>query len=309
MLDRHLQYVVATASTGSFSAAAEQIGVTQSAITKGVAGWERQVGFLIFNRGPHGVTVTERGEEFLERALRLLDVAEELLHLGSSQRDPFMDVVRIGVCPNALDRALLDPVERLLSKHPKITIDVAGGNFERIARQLRAGDVDVAVGFKSAFEDHADFEVIDLGHPDTTLFVRHGHPLLEKVNPVWMDVAEYTLIAPLDSRPYDTLFRRLYEEKGVDPRHRIHRIDCFSLVKRVVLTTDAVGFVDVSHTLSQRFNAQFAAVAVYNDDSRTSMCCAIRHRRALRPAVRAFINACRKSVGGQATGLPAPDAG
>ncbi len=44
MLDRRLQYVVSTARYGSFTAAAERIGVTQSAITKSVADLERQLG-------------------------------------------------------------------------------------------------------------------------------------------------------------------------------------------------------------------------------------------------------------------------
>ena len=50
MIDRRLQYVVSTARYGSFTAAAERVGVTQSAITKSVADLERQLGYSIFTR-------------------------------------------------------------------------------------------------------------------------------------------------------------------------------------------------------------------------------------------------------------------
>ncbi len=45
MIDRRLQYIVSTARFGSFTAAAERVGVTQSAITKSVADIERQLGY------------------------------------------------------------------------------------------------------------------------------------------------------------------------------------------------------------------------------------------------------------------------
>ena len=55
MLDRRLLYVVATAKYGSFTAAAEKVGVTQSAITKSIGDLERQIGYLLFNRTARGV--------------------------------------------------------------------------------------------------------------------------------------------------------------------------------------------------------------------------------------------------------------
>src|SRR5580658_2476137 len=99
MLDQRFNHLVAVARCGSFTAAAQAIGVTQSAVTKGVADLERQLGFAVFHRTARGALLTEKGSDFVERAARLLDDARELLDGSSSPNDPYTGTLRIGVSP------------------------------------------------------------------------------------------------------------------------------------------------------------------------------------------------------------------
>src|SRR5580692_11579025 len=98
MLDPRLNHLVAVARCGSFTAAAQSIGVSQSAVTKGVADLERQLGYSLFHRTARGALLTEKGSDFLERAARLLEDARELLE-GSPNSDPYAGTLRIGVAP------------------------------------------------------------------------------------------------------------------------------------------------------------------------------------------------------------------
>ncbi|MBL4800493.1 MAG: LysR family transcriptional regulator [Emcibacter sp.] len=295
MIDRRLQYVVSTARFGSFTAAAERVGVTQSAITKSVADLERQLGYSIFNRTARGVLLTEEGRIFVERAARLLDEAQELFRGASPGSDPYAGILRIGVCPTSLEWLLLEPLSKLLARHPKIRFDIVGGTYDRIVQQLRAGAIDVALGYEAVFKEQPDFRREPLSSMPTTFFVRHGHPILACDDVTAADIAKYDLISPSGFAPNDYVLRKLYEEAGVDPSEYIHTIDNFPLVSRLVRETDTISLVSIHYTNNPTFKSRFTSIPL-----RASLlpvmplCCATRLRWSPRPAVRAFINACRE---------------
>ncbi len=177
MLDARLNHVVAAAQQGSFTAAARVVGVTQSAITKSIAELERQLGYLIFHRTSRGALLTVEGRVFVDRATRLLEDAKDLLRGPSAREDAYAGPLRIGVCPASLEWQLVEPATALLARHPSIRLDVSGAGFERVAQQLRNGDIDVALGFDEAFAERADFRREPLPAAPTVLFARKDHPL------------------------------------------------------------------------------------------------------------------------------------
>src|SRR5882757_8270238 len=103
MLDARFNHVVAVANAGSFTAAGELIGLTQSALTKSIADLEAQIGFAIFHRTSRGIVLTERGRDFVERTARLLDDERELFHRPPGPKDVYATTVRVGVCPASLE--------------------------------------------------------------------------------------------------------------------------------------------------------------------------------------------------------------
>jgi DNA-binding transcriptional LysR family regulator len=89
MIDPRLRYLIAIGREGSFSSAAKVLGVTQSAVTKYVAELEKQAGYALFHRGRHGAIATDLGGNFLERIMRLLEDAEDILGPRTGASDPF----------------------------------------------------------------------------------------------------------------------------------------------------------------------------------------------------------------------------
>ena len=294
MIDRRLQYVVATARYGSFTAAAERVGVTQSAVTKSVADLEQQLGYALFSRTARGVLLTEEGRAFVERASRLIEEAEDLFRGTTPGSDPYTDVLRIGVCPASLEWMLLEPLAALLARHPKIRFDIVGSSYDQIVQQLRAGSIDVALGYDAAFEEQPDFRREPLPPMPTTFFVRHGHPILECEEVTTTELAKYDLILPSGSAPHDYYWRQIYEEAGVDPRERLHKIDYFPIVTRLVSESDTLSIVALQYTTSRTFRSRFACVPFLETRSLAPLCCATRLRWSPRPAVRAFIKAFRE---------------
>src|SRR5919107_2120365 len=94
-----LRYAQAVAETKSFSAAARAYGVTQPALSNGIAKLEERLGDKLFDRSPRGVTQTGFGARILpliERALVALDaVTAEARRLT----EPGEQKIRVGVSP------------------------------------------------------------------------------------------------------------------------------------------------------------------------------------------------------------------
>ena len=182
----------------------------------------------------------------------------------------------------------------LLSRHPAIRLDISASSFERMAQQLRSGGVDVAVGFEAAFSEQPDFRREALAPLRTTLFARKDHPILGVGKVTEQELARYSIVSPSDSRPYGAYIRQIFESQGVDATTRIHIVDHFALVKRLVANSDALGVAAVAYTTTASFSRSFARVPFLESFPLAPLCCAVRTRWEARPAVRAFMKACRE---------------
>ena len=289
VIDRRLAHVVAVAREGSFTAAASTVGVTQSAITKSIADLEAGLGYLIFHRTSRGAMLTEEGREFVERASRLLEDATDLLQ-GARRKDPYAGTLSIGICPASVEWCLIEPLSTLLSQYPSVRVDVSGSTFERIVQQLRTGRVDIAVGFDVAFRDWPDLVRTPMTPLKSTLFVRKHHPILECTNITAREIAAYEFVAPSDSQPYSTIIRNIFESQGQDWQSHLHIVDYFPIVRRIVLSSNAIGVVSATHAKSSRFSRQFETIDAFDPFPLTPLCCATRSRWEPKPAARAFIS-------------------
>ncbi|MBV8819694.1 MAG: LysR family transcriptional regulator [Acidobacteriaceae bacterium] len=297
MLDSRLNYVVAVARVGSFTAAADAVGVTQSAITRSVAYLEQQLGYSIFYRTSRGVLLTEEGRDFVERAARLLEDTGELLKRPRDSGDAYAGRLRIGVCPASIEWRLVEPLADLLQRHPSIRVDISGSTFERMVQLLRNGSVDVALGFDAAFADWPDLRREPIPAVVTRLFVRRGHPILERTSITPHDLADFDFVSPSEGRPYGAVIRAIYENEGIEWQRRVHTVDYFPIVRRIVATSNAIGLVVEPYARSRAFRSEFETIEA-DMGLRSPMCCATRMRWEPKPAVRAFIATLREDASG-----------
>ncbi|MFS8084719.1 MAG: LysR family transcriptional regulator [Acidobacteriota bacterium] len=142
---RQIKAFVAIAETGTFTAGAVRVHVTQAAISMQIRQLETETGAQLFVRAPRRVILTEAGEKLLERAyviLREHDAAlEELAALTGAHRGR----LRIGSASAMVSADPLPQVLRELRKvHPGVETSVASGTSESLVAQVLAGELDAA---------------------------------------------------------------------------------------------------------------------------------------------------------------------
>ena len=142
---RQLKAFVGIAETGTFTAAALRVHVTQAAISMQIRQLENEVGAKLFVRAPRHVILTEAGEHLLHRARQILrehDAAiEEIAELAGAERGR----LRIG---SASAMVLTDPLPKILKdirkRHPRADLTVTSGTSESLVEQILAGEMDLA---------------------------------------------------------------------------------------------------------------------------------------------------------------------
>lgn len=142
---RQLRAFVAIADSGTFTAAAQQVHVTQAAISMQIRQLETELGAKLFVRAPRRVVLTEAGEQLLQRARHILrdhDAAvDEVAELAGTQRGR----LRIGSASAVVTTDVLPKLlQEIRRQHTGANISLVSGTSDALVHQLLNGELDLA---------------------------------------------------------------------------------------------------------------------------------------------------------------------
>ncbi|HMN94199.1 MAG TPA: LysR substrate-binding domain-containing protein [Hydrogenophaga sp.] len=150
---RQLRYFVAIADCGSFTKAAERVYVAQSALSHQLAQLEDELGVRLFSRSRRGVELTEAGQRFLPHAVSILRQVDEAVASARHRSEALTGKVVFGI-PHSASNALALPLLREVhERHPGIELELTEELTGNLLRQLRAGQIQLAVLFDDGHLD------------------------------------------------------------------------------------------------------------------------------------------------------------
>jgi DNA-binding transcriptional LysR family regulator len=137
-----MQAFVRVVETGSFSAAARALNMGQPAISKTVAQLEARLGVRLLMRSTHGLTPTEAGQSFYERAKRSIEEADEAEAVARGAGKGLIGRLRISAAVTFARLHIVPHLPKFLAAHPGLTLDVVLD--DRIIDLIEEG-VDIAL--------------------------------------------------------------------------------------------------------------------------------------------------------------------
>jgi DNA-binding transcriptional LysR family regulator len=140
-----LRALHAVALTGNVTRAAEQLLMTQPAVSHAIRGLERELGVALLVRRAGGVSLTAVGASVAERAGIILAQLESLRADASAAADQTSVTLRLGVLPSANARLVPPLLRAYATAHPDVRVTVIEGSDSEVLDWLRTGAVDVAV--------------------------------------------------------------------------------------------------------------------------------------------------------------------
>lgn len=195
-----LQMVVTIARTGSFAAAARELGKVPSALTYSVRQLEDALDVLLFDRRSRQAKLTAAGEELLREGQLLLQqldaVANRVKRVASGWETELTVVVDKAIAPHAV----FDLMEAFLALKPptrlKMRSEVMTGTWE----PLLHGEADLAIGISSDRLSAPDIRCEPIGKHHFVLAVATHHPLAQEPEPLSPAlVAQHRIVAVADS--------------------------------------------------------------------------------------------------------------
>lgn len=242
---RHLRHVLALDAHRNFARAAEDLGLTQPALSHSLGALEKRLGARLFDRDRSRVVPTPVGQRLIDHARALVaqaDAAERdvqmMIGLGTGE-------LKIGSAPYSTEISVGTAVGRLMRLHPGLKADLSLHDWPALMRMILSGELDIAIGESSYAAEDPRFVVEPLPQHRGVFFFRPGHPLASKENVTLADLHEYPLVmntlparlmalmkSPAPATQFDSLERELKPEMRVETLH---------LARLITIESDAIG--------------------------------------------------------------------
>ena len=172
---RHLRYFVAIAEERSFTRAAERLWIAQPGLSQQMRALERELGVELLERHARGVTLTQAGELFLERARVALAATDVAAATGRELQAGVIGSLRLGVASGPgwpLTSELLQGFSR---ERSGVELSVVQGHGGMLWRDLRDGRLDAVLA--PAGSATSGMKALDLGSAEWMALIGTGHPL------------------------------------------------------------------------------------------------------------------------------------
>lgn len=144
-----LKTFIAVCKHGTFAAAGERIGLTQSAVSSQIKRLEESLGFALFDRTGRSATLNASGQTTLVRAEEICALYAKLGDVPDDRST--QGLLRIGAIASTQSTLLARALLRLRAAYPKVRVHVSPGVSMRLMDDLDAGKIDAAVIIRPPF--------------------------------------------------------------------------------------------------------------------------------------------------------------
>ena len=246
MLDvRRMKVLREVATRGSFSAAAEALSYTQSAVSQQIDALEREVGTKLVERSARQIRLTDAGEALVrhtESVLANLAEAEAELEALAGLRS---GRVRLASFPSAGSAIVPQAIANFRARHPAVELRLIEAEPEHSLPRLRAGELDIALTYSPSLvadEALAGLDTERLLEDPFYLVLPVGHPLAARARVRLKDLAGEPWINGTDACPCSGQVGRACALAGFEP-HVAFESDDFATVQGLVAAGVGVALI------------------------------------------------------------------
>ena len=222
-----MQYFRAVCKYNNITKAAAELHITQPSISNAIKDLEEEFGVNLFYRLSKGISLTDEGHIFLERASKILDSVDELSALMSSLSNRAQGV-KIGVPPMISTILFPQMFQQFRKLYPDVTLTINDQGSSHLRELVADGSLDVAIISTSA-QDSMNFERVNIQDTEILFCVSKGHPLAQ-ASSVTVNLIQQEPLVLLREDSYQTIaIKKLYKKYGVTPNvilysNQIHAI-------------------------------------------------------------------------------------
>jgi LysR family carnitine catabolism transcriptional activator len=191
---RHIRAFLKIAETRNFTRAANDLHVSQSALTVQVQQLEESLGVRLFDRNKRGVTLTAAGKDVFGPLQRLFNDAQTIVEHARDLSSASTGFVSIAALPTVCAGPLPELVRSFLDSFPGIRVQISDVIAERVREAVLKREVDFGIGTLSGKD--AELRAIPLFQDRLVVFAPRGHLLSGKRTVTLREASAHGLILP-----------------------------------------------------------------------------------------------------------------
>lgn len=240
-----IHYFLHLCRTGSFSETARQLFVAQPAVSKQIAGLEKELGFALFTRTNRGVELTPGGQLLYEFFAEADQTFQRVRSEAERRMRDRREHLAVGVLENLGLEELSPVIASLRQDYPQLEISLARLDNPTLLEQLSEGKLDAAITFDHAMEGRSGVRYLELVLEQSLFVLSRDHPLARREALSPRDLSGQ-IICETRSREgdgSDGYLRRLVTLLGIRPTGFLS-VDNLASGLAAVETNQAVGLID-----------------------------------------------------------------
>ncbi len=286
---QHLKAFLTVARCGSFTSAAQQLYLTQPAISKRIAALEEQLDCRLFDRFGRTVTLTEAGKALLPRAEQILqsvaDTELALSNLAGEVRGP----LRLATSHHIGLHHLPQILQTFTRAHPQVQLELDFIDSEQAYEALQRGDIELALVTlpdNTTRDAMSSIEAQPLWHDPLSLVVARDHPLAQSRAPSLTQLADYPAILPAAHTYTSRRVQALFDSHNLTLNTTM-ATNYLETIKMMV--SIGLGWSALPNTMLGSTAPELAVLDIAGVQLSRTLGCVSRPDRTLSNAARAFL--------------------
>lgn len=271
-----LQGLVEIARAGTIGRAAEQLVITQPALTARLKALEAELDCELVVRGRGGSRLTDAGRALLPYAERAIAAIDEGAARARELAGGRAGAIAIGAAPAVSAYVLPAVLRHFRAKHPDAQLSVRSGHSEELLELVLKGDVQVGIMRPL---HHPDVVTTPVYEDGLILVAPRGHRFTRLSNILMRDLGAEQLVTFDRASSYHELTRVMFRSAGVRPRSFLD-VDNIDAAKRMVQEGLGVALLPRSAVQADLRSRQLRAIAVADMTPVRRTIIAVRRRDA-----------------------------
>ena len=253
---RHLRTIKAIHDTGALSRAADQLNITQSALSHQIKGLEDQAGVELFVRRSKPLKLSSAGRKLLDAAERILPQVAELEAEFAGLVSGRAGRLNIAIECHACFEWLLPVLERFRQAWPDVDVDIRPGLAFEALRALKREDVDLVIS--SDPEDLPETDFTPLFDYEPVFVASSQHPLAARAEIVAEDFRGQTLITYPVERTRLDVFSQFLTPAKVEP-DSVRKVELTAVILLLVASNRGVAVLPDWVVRQERYKSDYVA--------------------------------------------------
>ncbi len=287
---RHLRTIKAIHECGGLARAADQLNITQSALSHQIKGLEDQAGVELFLRRSKPMKLSAAGVRLLRLAEQILPQVEAMQHEFTSLRDGRTGRMHIAIECHACFEWLFPVLEAFRKSWPDVDVDIRPGLAFDALPALQKEEVDLVVS--SDPEDLPGVEFVELFDYNAVFVAASTHPLADKPFIEAEDFRGQTLITYPVERTRLDVFSQLLIPARVEPA-TIRQVELTAVILLLVASNRGISVLPDWVVREVKYNSDYVTRPLTEQGIIRRLYAAVRTEDLEKPFVRELVDLAR----------------